>query len=382
MEPNLTKLLKEFMDDYPFYAHFLMNSRRVISDKVPTAGVCLKHNTIYFYFNPTWFFSKSIEFQKGVIKHEILHLVGIHLNHALSKENSKLVNIAGDIAINQYIREFNDLRNSQKNVKKEDIKDGALFPETFGFPENLTMEKYYDLLKQEMDKNKKDGNFDEFSTLDDHDIWSESEGSKEFQEEIIKKIAKEAMKKAGNTTGNKNIDDIIKPWISSKIAWQRIFQRLVMQEISETKRLTRSRPNRRYGLNSPAKKRENELVLSFIVDTSGSISSEDYSKIVTELIKIQQYVKEFHIIYADSEVKHIERFTGKKDFKPVGGGGTAYQPALDKAKELKSNLIIYAGDMQCNDSGELINPKIPVIWLDIEGYMSPASFGKYLVIKE
>ena len=57
-----------------------------------------------------------------------------------------------------------------------------------------------------------------------------------------------------------------------------------------------------------------------------------------------------------------------------GRGGTAYNPALKKFKELEVDGVIYFGDGDCADKPE--KPSYPVLWALYGNSPNPSDFGK------
>jgi predicted metal-dependent peptidase len=116
------------------------------------------------------------------------------------------------------------------------------------------------------------------------------------------------------------------------------------------------------------------------VDTSGSVSDKELAMFWTEMEAIHKCGVVVTVIEADSDVKNVYDFDPKKqpDFK--GRGGTAYNPALEKAIELKVDGIIYFGDMDAADKP--IDPRKPFLWAIVRNSPPPASFGKAIYLKD
>jgi predicted metal-dependent peptidase len=76
----------------------------------------------------------------GLLAHEIMHILR-DIDRVEAMPNRELANIAFDIPINH------DLEQAGFS-----LPPGGVFPRTFGFPEGLTGEQYYDLLMQNMPK--------------------------------------------------------------------------------------------------------------------------------------------------------------------------------------------------------------------------------------
>ena len=90
-----------------FYGYFLIQMGRDIRFDVssPTA-VNFKGAKYVIYFNPIIFLSLNMKQMETTIKHEILHILSLHLlrGRELKNKYSKLaINIAMDVVVNQYL---------------------------------------------------------------------------------------------------------------------------------------------------------------------------------------------------------------------------------------------------------------------------------------
>lgn len=104
-------------------------------------------------------------------------------------------------------------------------------------------------------------------------------------------------------------------------------------------------------------------------DTSGSISTNEISVMVSELFSILENLEavnkdnlEIPVIYCDSIVQKVEHLQIGDSPKPKGGGGTDFKPPFDY---IEKNLnipaaMIYITDGECNSFPE--NPGYPVLW--------------------
>jgi predicted metal-dependent peptidase len=128
----------------------------------------------------------------------------------------------------------------------------------------------------------------------------------------------------------------------------------------------------------PGKKKKRTMTLGVCADASGSVSDEQYSMFLQELKSIAKQVELTWFIQADCEVQKVEKLTPKTTFIPnrAGNGGTAYQPAIDKAKELGCDVIIYFGDFDTSDTPR--NPGVPFLWVGVGRQDPPGDFGKVL----
>lgn len=107
-EEELSRAIIKLMLDEPFYAHFLGQVSRIITDEVPTAAVGIRNGTICLFVNPDFFLNSliSIEERIAILKHEVLHLVFYHLYRFIGEKtdnNALINNLAADLVVNQYV---------------------------------------------------------------------------------------------------------------------------------------------------------------------------------------------------------------------------------------------------------------------------------------
>ena len=133
-------LSNEKYNHLQFYSFVISKMKLNITTKIPTAGAGFYNNTYNLLVNPEFFATLPMEQRIGVLIHECQHVILQHIFRKGERDH-KLFNIAADIAINQHI---------------ENIPEGGMFPETFEFPEDLTAEHYYTLLKKEQDEQQKE----------------------------------------------------------------------------------------------------------------------------------------------------------------------------------------------------------------------------------
>ncbi len=90
-----------------FYGYFLFQVKREIRYDIATpTAISFKGAKYIVYFNPFIFLQLNLSQMQGTIKHEIHHILALHLVRAkeLRKKYSTLaVNMAMDIVANQYV---------------------------------------------------------------------------------------------------------------------------------------------------------------------------------------------------------------------------------------------------------------------------------------
>ena len=104
----LDRITGHLMEDKDnFFGYFLFQMVKDIRfDMASPTGTNFKGTRYHLYFNPMLFLPLSPEQMESTIKHEILHVVSLHLIRAkeLRQQYSKLaVNLAMDVVVNTYL---------------------------------------------------------------------------------------------------------------------------------------------------------------------------------------------------------------------------------------------------------------------------------------
>ena len=96
-------------DEENFYGYFLFQMNRDIKfDMSSPSGVNFKGAKYVIYFNPLLFLKLDIKQMETTIKHEILHVISLHLVRAkelkdTGKYSTLAINLAMDVVVNQYL---------------------------------------------------------------------------------------------------------------------------------------------------------------------------------------------------------------------------------------------------------------------------------------
>jgi predicted metal-dependent peptidase len=121
----------------------------------------------------------------------------------------------------------------------------------------------------------------------------------------------------------------------------------------------------------PGIKHSNKFTILYIVDTSGSMSVKDMQLGLAQLQHIQKSDSDIKIIvmYVDAAVaKEYEIGPNDElDTNMAGRGGTDFEPAILRAKELLStqdkapDIVIYCTDGYCPPPKTQL--PVPIVWL-------------------
>lgn len=280
------------------------------------------------------FIEYSLNERMAILKHEISHIIWGHLIDIEDKNIDKW-QLATDCSVNQFIN-------------KEHLPKGVILPETLGVPPKLSSYEYYDLL--DVPENKEHN----------HNWESAPSVIKEVTSSIIE-TAKEFTELHGKLP--KHISELINPLnpLKSKHSWKYILRNYL---INKSKRSSIKRTNRRFNYSHikgvTKDKRSN---LSVILDVSGSITNEDISKALAEILIIT-HNQDVSLIQVDSEARDPEILTKRtKSITRTGTGGTLLSSGLSKIKDCNLVLVITDGHLYDEDIIKFNEFKKPILWM-------------------
>lgn len=371
MSDILTRAIIELYNSERFYAEIVLQMDRILSNRVPTAGVCIK-DRIQLYVNPDFFAFLTLQEQVATLKHECQHILFDHIPRGkeLAPEvyGKKKEDVVDSLINQMKHRAMNVAADCAINCNLPNLPEGGVYPKTFDLQDGETFEWYLENLKDN-EKAK------QFMKFDDHALWGESEGDKEVFKEKIKQAinkAAERTKAAGNMTSE---DQLLVDKLNYKPKdWKSELKRFAARAIEVKLDTSRKRRNRRYGIQYPGVVKVEELHIGVAIDTSGSVPDEALHQFMAEIGNIAKYGK-VTVVEADSEVKTSYTFDPKKVYTMSGRGGTAYQPALDYfTNEEEIDGLIYFGDMDAFDE-VITKPKYPVLWAIFGDQDPPVDWG-------
>lgn len=355
-----------------FYAEMLLRMNVSETARVPTAGVNVRNGEVNLYINPQWWETLTSTDKVGVLKHGCLHALHCHMGRGAYSKNW---NIATDVAINQLIPEL-----------QETIKTHGLWNvENFAKALKLDAEKikpresseYYMELIQEHAENPSGSRGQGEGGLDDHSLWEEGDQG-EAARAVVQDLVSKAKRGAGSVPGD--LQGIVDKLLSNTLNWRAILRRFVANAEEYVTTSTRHRRNRRYGIAHPGWRSDPILNVVVCTDSSGSVGDDEYTAFCAEIDAIHRAGTQITWIQADCQIQKVEKWKRGTAKVRSGYGGTAYSPALEKAKELRADVIIYFGDMDAADRPA--NPGIPVLWATVRGGKPPASFGKVVEVSK
>lgn len=349
------KVNLRLMDDKDnFYGYFLFQmSRKIRFDISSPTAVNFKGAGYVIYFNPMIFLLLNINQMESTIKHELLHVLSMHLIRAKELKSSystAVINMAMDIVVNTFLVNLPPYAVTLEWVNlKFDLKLLPFQPFEY-YLEKLQIA--IDLeedgeAETEEDDNKGEKIETEFIPEKTHDIWEDSG-------EIDDKTLKEFTEKFINNSQKGTIPDYLDSLIAAikgnngELPWDLYLKRL-MGTVESNKKKTITRRNRRQPdrVDLRGELRSHKAKIAVALDISGSISDEEFYQAVKEVISIvKNYNHEIIIIECDEEIRRVYRIKSAKDIKErlKIRRGTKYNPVFEYANNNKINLLVYFTD--------------------------------------
>jgi len=337
-------------DEQPFFGHLVQHLNLIETERLPTAGVDDRNNLFY---NPDFISGLSDEEVEGVLCHEVMHLA-LECFGRVGERNKSLWNIAQDIIINNII------------IQNEgEIPEMAIVPqnnkvtlEQFGTLENIDdeySESVYAWLRENQPEERTISSFDELVEGDGDEEGAaipeeaeEIEESDEFEKtgkgtsgdvEWSRELEKAAHQSKGDTPAG--VEGLIDSKRSDDVDW-RTLVRTTISELNPYSQTYR-RPHKNshsVGYYIPSQKKDGEINVIAVLDTSGSVSDKHLSKFVGEVINIiNTYERiDLTVIQHDAEVQDVETYTNPtaksfQTFEIAGRGGTSHVPVFNHIED-------------------------------------------------
>lgn len=358
-------------DKENFYGYFLFQVGREIRYDIATpTAINFKGAKYIIYFNPLIFLQLNISQMQGSIKHEIHHVLALHLIRAkeLKKRYSTLaVNMAMDIVANQYIDHLPSYAttlewvNTKYNLKLEPYNSMDYYVRE--------IQGELDLLEEDKEGEEDDSKGDikdEYDPKETHDTWDESDDiddktMKSFTERFAELSSKgklpiqvESMLKA--LRGNEN-----------EIPWN-VYLKKLMGTLESSKKKTVTRRSRRQPnrLDLKGELRGHRAKIAVAIDISGSISDAEFKQAMKEVLSIvKNYNSEVTIIECDSNIKRAYKVKSIKGIRErvATGGGTQFTPVFEYINNSDTNLLIYFTDGKGEDKLKVTPKGFRTLWV-------------------
>jgi len=360
--------ISQLMRIYPFISYLMTYCDLRISDEVPTMGV---NKEGVLFVNEEWVKTISNDELKGVIIHEILHLVYGHIDRRFNEgRDSKILNVACDLKVNATIK----MMGAEQHIYSLELPKGALMTDwndKFKY-DNWEIEKVkkkdsidlYRELKKLKDNNNdmpdRGNNGD--SHMDDNTEKNpniKGNGNRDSDVDDFWRTktlqAGQHQKMRGTNCGA--LDDLIASVGESKQDWRQVIQNMIAgQEISD---YTWAKPRKTYASTDiylPSEVRESVKV-GIYVDTSGSVSNDELNRFLNEINGIFAQFNSVEVMLKcfDTKMREKQEFDGHIPTLNIQGrGGTDFNCIFedDDVNEYSTILVFTDGEAPAPDKRE------------------------------
>ena len=385
-QPEITKEFKEdffklvdkvilsLMEDKDnFYGYFLFQMGREIRFDITSAsGVNFKGAKYVIYFNPILFLQLNMKQIETTIKHEIHHVLSLHLSRAKELKNkysTLTVNLAMDIVVNQYLDNLPPYSSTLKGVNLKYNLNMEAYNTLEYYAEKIQSE--LDLMEEndegeEDDSQMTNSMVESYNPEKMHDMWQESD---EFDEKTLREFAEKVINASQKGTIPSQVESLIANLKNSQgeIPWNIMLKKL-MGTVESNKKKTITRRNRRQPnrLDLRGEIRNYKSEIAVAIDISGSISNEEFKQAIKEVLSIvKNYNHEITIIECDKEVKRVYKAKSVRDIKKrlTSGGATKFTPVFEYANNTKCNLLIYFTDGKGERKLEVVPRGYRTLWV-------------------
>jgi predicted metal-dependent peptidase len=353
-DPDLARLISASLlrlsSQSPFFGTLALFASIQASEQIPTAATDGKT----LYFNPEYFKALNALERDGILLHEVLHAVLLHVIRRGGRE-PKLWNIAADIVINGMIIKagFTLPKGGLRDSRLEDMDVESVYEYLLQHTSLFTL-PFGDLLGNAPADAQGDTAIDQAGNIPLETHW---------------RNALQQAKHAEQTTMHGNLpaglERELKGVDSAQIDWRTYLWRFLVRTPTDFGEFDR----RFVGLGLYLETLTGEsLRVMVAVDTSGSIMSDQLQTFVSEVQAILMAYPHIRceLFYVDT-VLHgpFPLSTHSPIPSPVGWGGTNFQPFFERviadSDPFTPTLCVYLTDGY--GRFPIQAPEVPVLWV-------------------
>ena len=374
--------------EYGFYGLLLTYMRFSIDEGCDTAYTDGER----IAFSPKFMDELSDDELDFVLMHEVLHVALQHCFRTGDRQND-VFNIACDIVVNSNIKLSKGIGDKAITLRKY----GTAMHLTPDGDEgcNYTAEEVYEMLIDHCKKHDVAVNPD--AGFDEHEQWNKKKNgggavnsddgylSDLWKQRVMDaaKAAKEMDAVQGRGTLPLGVDRLINELTHPTVDWRSVLSDFVSEEITDYSFYP---PDRRFSdsdfflpdLNEKEDRAEDIL---FMVDTSGSMSTEMITEVYSEIKgaidqfggKLTGWLGFFDALAY--EAQPFDTVSELLSIRPKGGGGTDFQVIFDYVRKKMHDpapaAIVILTDGYCSFPDESEAMGIPVLWVINNNYIKP-----------
>jgi predicted metal-dependent peptidase len=197
-------------------------------------------------------------------------------------------------------------------------------PHDFELPSNQHFEYYARRIQKMLPKGQQGQGGEPDGNADLAANWQQDELMAATVNEVIRNV-----KTWGSLPGHL-VDEIIAS-TKARVDYRKILAGFRATILSEKRKLTRMRPNRRFGFDAMGSRYDFTTRLIIGVDCSGSISNDDLRNFYSTINRFFQYgIKQIDVVQFDVKLGEVQTLLkASENIKVTGRGGTCFQPFVD-----------------------------------------------------
>lgn len=370
----------------PFYATIVLDLRTVPDTSIPTA--CTDGTEIRY--NPDYMESLPLDECVGVLKHESMHVAGLHPFRGQGKDPEKW-NQACDAIINDV------LLRKERNSLPEGCVDvnGA---------SQYSPEQYYNMIP---DSPKGGGGQGQGQGQQSSGQQGQGQGQQgqsdplqgdvrpaPDQSETAKAKAKATVTRARNAAKARGLmpagmEEMLEELLNASVDWKATLRRF-LTEVSEDDH-SLARPDRRFvsdDIYLPGRFGEDAMgEMAVVMDTSGSVSDRELGQFFGEVASAvaECSPEKLVVVYCDAAVAHVDEFDSPSEAevatvrKRYGGGGTSMPVGIEYVEDnypnCKACVVLTDGGTPWGEPS-----KIPTLWAITESGRVP-DWGEHVHVE-
>ena len=222
-------------------------------------------------------------------------------------------------------------------------------PQDFQLPSNMHFEYYARRIQQMLPKGQQGQDGESDGNTDLAANWQQDELMVAQMNELIRDV-----NSWGSMPGHL-VEQIIAS-TKARVDYRKILAGFRATILSEKRKLTRMRPNRRFGYDAMGSRYDFTTRMIIGVDCSASISKDDLKNFYSTINRFFQYgIKQIDVVQFDTQLGEVQTLLkASENIKVTGRGGTCFQPFIDFVAKHPE----YDGALIYTD-GYAAKPKIP-----------------------
>lgn len=394
-EPSAAKWMQVCIDDLllerPLHWLTLSNARVVADPTVPTMAVGLDiHGRPVLFYSPSYATSLRMEECKGVLCHEVYHILFGHLRPPPeSREAPESWTVACEVTVNEYVPY--PLPGSPLRIDQFDLPPGestrARFHRLRGRdPRELRRAAAEDPSQGGLGEDRLTRALSETAAHHrDTDAASRRSADRPWRElarqlgELDEETRAGLLRHAGDAPGD--LVEIIEEEPMSRLAWPVLLRTLAgrLTTRAPTVRWPNRRAPHRLGQVQGFRRSKASPTVLVAVDTSGSMTPEELAEVVGEVGGLLRRGLRVACVWCDTDIHHAQWISNTAALKRMPGrGGTDLRPPFARAvlDEFRPELLVYFTDGHGPAPAEA--PRgVHVLWvLTGPAPQVPAAFGQ------